>query len=46
MFELKYRDSKALELVGLNRLMESVIIVSEACPGAQAVIFGEDIPGV
>jgi hypothetical protein len=43
---LQYGDRKTLELEGLTRLVESVVFVSEACPGANQVIFMEDIAGV
>jgi hypothetical protein len=44
--ELGYRELKRTEVEGLTRLMESVVFVSESCPGATEVIFVEDIPGV
>jgi hypothetical protein len=45
-FTLQYGERKTLELEGLTILMESVVFLSEACPGAQQAIFIEDIAGV
>ena len=45
-FTLWYGGSKTVEYDGLTKLVESVIFVSDACPGAQEVVFTEDIPGV
>lgn len=45
-FTLWYGESKTVEYQGLTRLAESVIFISDACLGAQEVVFVEDIPGV
>jgi hypothetical protein len=45
-FTLWYKGTETIELAGLTRLAESVVFVSEACPGANQVIFVKDIAGV
>ena len=45
-FTLPYGDRKTLDMEGLTKLVESVVFVSEACPGASQAIFVEEIAGV
>lgn len=45
-FTLEYQDSENIEIRGLNKLIDSVIFVSESCPNANVVLRVEDIPGV
>ena len=45
-FTLEYNSYKSIQMTGVNKIKEAIIFVSEACPGAQQVIFIEDIAGV
>jgi hypothetical protein len=45
-FTMGYGESKFLEYEGLTRLTESVLFISDACPGAYEVISVRDISGV
>ena len=44
--QLTTGDTESFDIMGLTRIKESVLFVSEACPGASEVIFIKDIPGV
>lgn len=45
-FDLAYGESGTMELKGLTRLIQSVILISDACPGAYQVIPVNDVAGL